>query len=245
MNLDDELRRLFADERLDLAVRPDAELTIVAGARRIRRRRFVAGTVAAVAVAMVVGSGIALAGAAGPESVPAARTADPVVPTTMTTVPTTTTTPVTSATSGDEAPEYALDTIGPWTYGPLRLSMSEAQARDTGLLGAVEVTGECVKYRATYGGDVVVSKKYGVVIIRVSRPVSTAKGVHVGSMIAEVKAAYPGFMETRDGLQTETGAGFMTFAVGGSNMHGTSWPDTGVVERIVIGSSHSDCALAY
>ncbi|GAB3500274.1 hypothetical protein [Amycolatopsis cihanbeyliensis] len=37
--LDEELRRLFADERLGLRPRADAEQAILAGARRVRRRR--------------------------------------------------------------------------------------------------------------------------------------------------------------------------------------------------------------
>lgn len=263
MNLDDELRRLFADERLDLAVRPDAERTIVAGARRIRRRRFVVGTAAVVAAAMLVGGGIALAGSARPELLPPARTPDPVVTTTTTPV-TTTSTPVpsrptspvtsepvpdrtiTSATSEVRAPVSATDTITARAYGSLRLRMSGQEASGTGLLGTVLAQDEdCVKYAASYGGDVVVSKQYGVVIIRVTGPVSTAEGVHNGSTVADVKAAYPRTVENRVGLQVDTDAGFMGFAVGGDHMLYEPWPDTGVIRRVLIGSYQNDCALAF
>jgi len=54
MDLEDELKRLFADERLTVQVPADAEKTVVAGAKRIRRRRpalvSAAGVVAAAAV---------------------------------------------------------------------------------------------------------------------------------------------------------------------------------------------------
>jgi hypothetical protein len=54
MDLEDELKRLFADERLTVQVPADAEKTVVAGAKRIRRRRTAlvsaAGVVAAAAV---------------------------------------------------------------------------------------------------------------------------------------------------------------------------------------------------
>lgn len=60
MDLDDELRRVFAaaDDRLDVPVRANAEEMIVAGARRRRRRRIVAtagGGAVAVVVAVVGG----------------------------------------------------------------------------------------------------------------------------------------------------------------------------------------------
>jgi hypothetical protein len=262
MNLDEELHRLFADERLDLAVRPGAERTILAGARRIRRRRFVVSTAAVVAVGMLVGGGIALAGSGGPESLPPARTPDPVVaPTTTTAPPVTTTSPppvtsrtvpavpdtkVTSETSVVTAEAFSANTITPRTYGPLRLGMRGPAAHDTGLLGAVQMSDEwCVKYAATYGGSVVVSEKYGVVAIRVTRQVSTAKGIHIGSTVAEVKAAYPNAVEYRDGLYVPTDVGMMGFFVGGVHMHHTPWPDTGVIERIEIGANKSDCALAF
>lgn len=57
-----ELRRLFAglEGRLDVPVRPDATTAIVAGARRLRRRRAGAMIGAVVALA-VAGAGIAVA----------------------------------------------------------------------------------------------------------------------------------------------------------------------------------------
>lgn len=66
MNLEDELDRLFQDERVDVPVRPGAELLIVAGARRRRQRRQAATVVGgAMAVAVVAVAGIALGGVGG------------------------------------------------------------------------------------------------------------------------------------------------------------------------------------
>lgn len=59
--LDAELRRLFDDDRLDVTPRPEAGQEIVAGARRVRRRRTMAtsGASALAAVGLVFG-GVAL-----------------------------------------------------------------------------------------------------------------------------------------------------------------------------------------
>lgn len=76
MNLDDDLRRMFHDveDRLDVPVRDDATETIVAGARRLRRRRAVVATASgALAVAVLAGVGILLA-TPEPESAPPAIT---------------------------------------------------------------------------------------------------------------------------------------------------------------------------
>ncbi|MEU0533813.1 hypothetical protein [Amycolatopsis tolypomycina] len=55
--LEQRLRALFADERLDLPPPPDAETAIVVGARRRRRRRHVAQAVTGVAAAVVAVAG--------------------------------------------------------------------------------------------------------------------------------------------------------------------------------------------
>ncbi|WP_431928144.1 hypothetical protein [Amycolatopsis tucumanensis] len=66
MNLEDELSRLFEDERLDVPVRPGAELLVVAGARRRRHRRNAAAvTGGALTLVAVTAVGIALSGVGG------------------------------------------------------------------------------------------------------------------------------------------------------------------------------------
>lgn len=66
--LDVELRRLFRDDRLDLAPKPDAGERIVAGARRIRRRRraLVSGA-ATLSVLGIVAGGLVLGQLGSPE----------------------------------------------------------------------------------------------------------------------------------------------------------------------------------
>ncbi|UQS27022.1 hypothetical protein L1857_31595 [Amycolatopsis thermalba] len=66
MNLEDELSRLFSDERLDVPVRPGAELLVVAGARRRRYRRNAAvATGGALTMVALIAVGITLSGIGG------------------------------------------------------------------------------------------------------------------------------------------------------------------------------------
>lgn len=262
MNIDDELRRLFADERLELAVRPGAEQRIVAGARRIRRRRYAAVTAAAVVAVVAIGGGIALAGPGGQGSLPpAVSTTDP-VPTTSPAPPSTTTRPPASTKPTTTSPPAAApgeiekgkvgDTpaspaghedfpvIGPDSFGPLTLGMSADDALATGLLGEVVAEdGACSRYAATFGGNVLLSKKLGLVRVGVTSPVATPAGIHLGSTVAEVRAAYPDAWDYRMGLK----AGNFSFYVGGSNPAYEAWPATSPVVRIDI-TIESDCALA-
>jgi hypothetical protein len=87
MNIDDELHRLFTDDRLDLPIRAGAEAAVVAGARRLRRRRTVVtaavGTATVVALFAVAAS---LPRFGGSESGPAAGP-EIAAETTLSTVP--------------------------------------------------------------------------------------------------------------------------------------------------------------
>ena len=261
MNVDDELRRLFADDRLDIAVRPDAEQVIVAGARRLRRRRNVAATAGAVAVAVVlVGTGIALAGPGAQESLPPAVSTTTPPPTTSEAPATTTKPPAVRKKSAKSAtnppatvveeaketpsskppPQYDLDMLLPRNFGPLWLEMGAQEALDTGLLGAVEGTdGTCTRYAGTFGGHVLVSANLGIVRIGVTAPVSNPEGIHIGSTVGEVRKAYPVVTDYRMGLKTQT----YSFIIGGPGDYYTPWPDTSPVERIDIDVT-SDCANA-
>jgi hypothetical protein len=61
--LDDELRRLFRDERLDVPPSEGAESAILAGARRVRRRRTaLAATGGALTVVVLIGAGLFFGG---------------------------------------------------------------------------------------------------------------------------------------------------------------------------------------
>lgn len=125
--------------------------------------------------------------------------------------------------------------------------MSRTAALDTGLLGRVEIRDRfCTRFAGTFGGNVVVSNRWGVVNIRVTRPVGI-KGLHIGSTVADVKATYPKGkpVEDRNGLHVDTASGIVGFDVGGYHLHHTPWPDTGVIYRIEIGARNSDCAFAF
>ncbi len=56
-DLEDELTRLFQDKRLDVQVAADAEKTVVAGARRVRRNRVLLVSAAGVVAAAVLATG--------------------------------------------------------------------------------------------------------------------------------------------------------------------------------------------
>ncbi|MFI9380987.1 hypothetical protein [Kutzneria sp. NPDC052558] len=160
MDLDDELRKLFADERLDVRVRPEADRVIVSGARRVRRRRagvVFGGGMLSVATMLAAGTAFGVSGDA-PQQTTLALT-DSARPSTTTTPPpaTTTTTAAAPTTAADlPAPtatrlttskpkpttttptptssKVAALAFGPTTVLGLRLGMSAAEAMATGLI---------------------------------------------------------------------------------------------------------------
>ncbi|MBN6057743.1 hypothetical protein JYK22_37820, partial [Nonomuraea sp. RK-328] len=90
-------------------------------------------------------------------------------------------------------------TLGPSGYGRIKLGMSEAQARATGLIvrKKIKVPTACATYDLKahrYEGDragLFVSKKQGVVTISGPGSAKTPQGIGRGSTPAQVKAAYP------------------------------------------------------
>lgn len=160
MNLDDELQRLFADERLDVPVRHGATEAVVAGARRVRRRRIALSAVGgAAALSLLAGTAIVLAKPGPAHSVPGAeisatgevtatateRSDDP-APTSVnapgnsgTRTGSVTGKPTSSTTvpPSDFQPEDGTDgtvPFGPDGYLALRLGMTAEQAEATGLI---------------------------------------------------------------------------------------------------------------
>lgn len=268
MNLDDELRRLFDDDRLDVAVRPDADRVIVAGAKRIRRRRFVAATAGVVAAAVLLGSGVALAGDGMPSSLPPARppTTHPTTtePPPTTTMRTTTTPPPPASPPGTErvatrtgestheqtttgqpptTPEPVVVTdavFGPTGYGPLVLGMSLDAAVATGALGeALWDNGICTRYPINGGGQVLVSHAYGTTAISAGPSARTPEGIAFGSTVADVRAAYPAATDYRYGVT----AGAYQFYVEGPEQE--VYPDDLAVIDMRIDQAATDCANAW
>ena len=174
MNLDDDLRRLFADERLEVPARPGAEDVIVAGARRVRRRRIAAVTASgAVAAVAVVAAGVLLAGGHPDAMPPANRYKNTPTSTSATTTTTTTrsstaqTVPQGTVTGNEDPPPTReeentgpteptvepppvlnLPVLGPTGYEAVQLGQTQEEAEATGMVGVPtdQTYGSCSEY---------------------------------------------------------------------------------------------------
>lgn len=221
MELDDELRRMFAnvDDQLDVPVRPDAEQTIVAGAQRVRRRRLAAVSASgAAAVVVVVAAGIALANPT-PDAMPPAHT-----PTSTSSTPTSPSSAASQTTESGTGvavppaappatetdppeqttedlptePEVTGEQIGPFGFRDLRLGMDYETAVATGMVGAGDPPPPgpgCAGYPLLIDGvsvgDVGLSGERGVVAIAPDLPVHNVDGVSVGWTTEQFLAKYP------------------------------------------------------
>ncbi|MBB5958807.1 hypothetical protein FHS29_005416 [Saccharothrix tamanrassetensis] len=169
MELDERLRELFQDDRLDLPVRPGAEHVIVVGARRRRRARVaVAGALAGV---VVLGGAF---GAAGLRDLGGTTVGAPPGVETMTVT----------------VPARALE---PPAYANFRLGMTDAEARATKALLLPGREGVCTAYSTSVdsGDAVVVSRRHGVVRISLPPKGVTPSGVGDGASLEGVREAYP------------------------------------------------------
>jgi len=221
MDLDDELRRMFANsgDQLDIPVRGDAEQTIVAGAGRRRKRRLAAmGASGAAAMAVVVAAGIALANPtpeAMPPAIPTSTTDAPSETTSTTTTPTSETVPVpppaAPPTSGEvdppneetteeeEPPPPAAqgEVIGPFGWRELRLGMTYDEAVATGLVvetGSPPGDG-CTSYTIATAdgshGGALTFSYNGLEFIAPYAKVRTPEGVWEGMPIEQFLELYP------------------------------------------------------
>ncbi|MGM1058176.1 hypothetical protein [Saccharothrix sp. Mg75] len=191
MTIEDELRRLMADDRLDVPVKPDAVAEVVRGARRRRRHRRAAAT--SLACAAVVAGALW-----GLEVV---------------------TTPLRG--SGAVASATVVSTLPPPTgsdvgYGPVRFDMTSAEVEATGAVKLVAMARYCAEYRWADEPDtgrrsVTVSRWKGVVQIVLPPAARTPEGVGVGSAEADVPAAYPGAVPAAP--PTGVASGFVGSAV--------------------------------
>jgi hypothetical protein len=165
VDIDDELRKLFADDRLSVPVRPAADRVIVSGARRIRRRRAGAvfgGGMLSVATVLVAGTAFGVAGDAPPRTPLAAAESSGLTTTTespslspstieqttsvappptttqrRTTTPTPSSTTTTSATPTKAKPPTTPLAFGPTAVGSLRLGMTVDEAVAAGVIQPV------------------------------------------------------------------------------------------------------------
>jgi hypothetical protein len=172
VELDDRLRELFADERLDLPAPPDAADAIVAGARRRRRTR--TAVAASFSLTVLVAGGVAVGGIGRLVSEPAAPSRSTVVET------------VTVSVTPSKPTE-------PGGYGGMALGMTREDLRDvnTVLFPVRMDTCEFYSTGAVPGEAVVVSPRHGVVRITLPALGVTPSGVGVGSSTAEVLTRYP------------------------------------------------------
>jgi hypothetical protein len=221
VDLDDELRRLFSDDRLDVHSTPDAADAVVRGAERRRRRR--SATTTAFALVVLVGAGAALTQLPRSDD-----TAGDLLPTSTSSASATTTTtavstftstatvtvdppPSSNGTSSvkSETGQPSKTTIPaipappqpqaqPGQFGSLALGMSEADALATGSLiepsSAADPENRCKAYATKSVPDanaVIISPVRGIVRITVPGYAKTPKGITVGSTVDQVKAAYP------------------------------------------------------
>lgn len=231
-DLDDELRRLFSDDRLDVHATPDAADAVLRGADRRRRRRSAVTT--AFAVVALVGAGVGLtqlrpttehtAGDLLPTSMPT-TSSNPPSPSAstvyLTTIVTVEAPPVNSTganpgngntTAGN--PRKPTSTTPPppppsepGKFGKLSLAMTEADALKTGsLVEPGTPSGSCTTYATTTVPDtdaVVISPAKGIVRITLPSYAKTGKSVGAGSTVADVKTAYPTATQNGSELRVE------------------------------------------
>ncbi|SEP73095.1 hypothetical protein [Lentzea albida] len=227
-DLDDDLRRLFNDDRLDVHSEPAAVDAVLSGARRRRRRR--TAVTGAVAVVALVGAGVGLTrldslrseDTTGAMLTTSVSSPPPLVPSTSTYVSTVTKTvnapppgngegpgePTSNRSSSPPPPEPA-----PGRYGTLALGMSEAEALETGSLieptTPVDADKRCKTYATKSVPDadaVIVSSAKGIVRITMPSYAKTPKNIGAGSAVSEVKAAYANAEQTGSGVTVKMAA---------------------------------------
>uniref|UniRef100_UPI0031D2A2E7 hypothetical protein n=1 Tax=Saccharothrix mutabilis TaxID=33921 RepID=UPI0031D2A2E7 len=171
VELDERLRELFSDERLDLPAPDDAVPRIVGGARRRRRTR--AAATGALVVAAVLGGVVVAQGLA-------ARVASE---------------PGTPTTSVTTVRPQALEPPG---YGSFRLGMAEDEvSRHHGF--QVSPVGPCRLYAGSETSfDLLVSPRDGVTSIRLPVNTKTPSGVGYGSTLEQLRRPYPDLVMTGD-----------------------------------------------
>ena len=176
-DLDRRLGDLFSGSGFDVRPRSGATGSVLSRVRRARRRRRAVQVAAPVVTALCV-TGALLASRGGPDlgapAPPAGRS------TATATVPP----------AGSE-----LDMKGT-AVGELRLGMSAAQAKATGVLDRstrMQDTDnpECVRYSGVHGVLSVQIGRHGVSSIQVYPFIHTPQGVAVGDTYRDLRAAYP------------------------------------------------------
>jgi hypothetical protein len=266
MDLDDELRQLFTSGQMDVAVRPGAVESIVAGASRVRRRRIAAATAGgALAVVAAVVASLALAGGDRDAMPPTIR--NPTIgnltssapsstqtttstsridsPTTQTDIPNATGSQNTSQNTGNsdssvtEPPGPGHLVVGPTGYGGIRLGMTLQEAQATGLLGdpIYDAEGGCLGYSLR------VDTPHGSAYISdtvqaiYTTGTQTPEGIGQGATFEQLKAVYPEL-----GGQTVAPDGHILVAAPGNpNGQYRFWFNAGLVTAVSLQFVNQEC----
>lgn len=208
MGLDDDLRRLFASDDMDVPVRSDAEHVIVAGARRLRVRR-IATAATGGAVAMVVVAGVVLAGGQPGAMPPADHVTATTTSSSLEVVETETESesPPPTGTSAEDEPDPttsdsteqagtstegpAFPVVGPTGLADLTLGQTMEEAQATGMLGDQQPSGAaCEAYDLLLDGSVVGSVLVSSTVQAISGELQTPEGIGPGSTLDQAEAQY-------------------------------------------------------
>ena len=260
-DLDAELRRLFADDRLDVPVSRHASTTVLAGARRRRRNRMALATAGGVAaMAAVLFAAATLSGLVHPTGrVTAAGPSSGIV---LSTTITTTTTPTTVPPSA-QADSPAV--LGPDGYGDLLLGMSWKDALASGELrqSAPLSAAGCLRYTVVVDppvrkapasptpnasgsapgllpqpvvAELVVSVRNGVVQVIGGPLLRTPEGVGVGTTKDVLQDVYPKLVAPPRG-----GAAIAAVVANPNAVYVFDLSATGVVTSFSLRLAKSDC----
>ncbi|HEY0807281.1 MAG TPA: hypothetical protein VGD84_19595 [Pseudonocardiaceae bacterium] len=261
-DLDAELRRLFADDRLDVPVSRHASATVVAGARRRRRNRMAMATAGGVAaMAAIVFAAATLSGLVHPtDRVSAADPSSGIVLST-----TITTTTPTAAPPSAQADSAAV--LGPDGYGDLLLGMSWQDALASGELrqSAPLSSAGCLRYSVVVDtpvrklpvtptpnasgsapatalpplpvvAELVVSVRNGVVQVIAGPLLRTPEGVGVGTSRDVLADVYPKLV-----APTRGGAAVTAVVANPKAVYMFDLSGTGVVTSFSLRLAKSDC----
>lgn len=138
-------------------------------------------------------------------------------------------------------------TLGPKGYGPLRLDMTAAQARASGMTTAIPATADCnaevylrgtryAQERGYFPGRVWFADG-GVAVIWATPEMSTPEGIRIGSSVAELRRAYPEW-ETISGEKDGRGGARVR---GNSDAGYRIEVRDGKVVSIALNSAHRGC----
>ncbi|MEV6241712.1 hypothetical protein [Lentzea sp. NPDC051838] len=149
---------------------------------------------------------------------------------------------VTQTVTNPPKPDAVVQTDNRLGYGPLKLGMTLDEVKATGMapadFGAEERLG-CWVSR-----EVVVSKKLGLVLIKLPADARTSAGIGVGSTVADVKKSYPEAKEYRDGFETKLGADASLAFLSISKTNSMFFADNDEIVAIKILANGADCAMS-